>query len=421
MTARATSPVLVILAVCLTACHSTRHPTSAHPWLPLEPILFQPGSPALDKVLKQAESHRLQVLVTELIPHDRGIPAVRRYGYRVDAEYFYPASSIKLCAAVAALQTLESLATASPTHPPVPDLVDVPVEINPLFSGDARQTIDTDALATPTPQPITFRREIRKLALVSDNQAFNRLFDFVGHEALNQSMHTLGFSSVVLNHRLSDPRSIPEPQASAEVWLHPQGFPDIRIPSRRSTLTLTNRSARLQIGNGFVQGDSVVHRPMDFTSRNGISLVDLQNLLIQLVRPEIRLGGPGLKLTPSHRALLLQAMTEYPRESADPRYSSSEFPDHYGKFLLPGIRRVIPSQDPNQRIQVTGKIGRAYGFSVENACLVNPSHDKTVFVTVALYTNEDGILNDDRYEYSETADPFLEELGERIARHWLTP
>ena len=33
-----------------------------------------------------------------------------------------------------------------------------------------------------------------------------------------------------------------------------------------------------------------------------------------------------------------------------------------------------------------------------------------------LYTNRNGILNDDRYEYEEIADPFLADLGEAVAR-----
>lgn len=33
-----------------------------------------------------------------------------------------------------------------------------------------------------------------------------------------------------------------------------------------------------------------------------------------------------------------------------------------------------------------------------------------------LYTNADGVLNDDEYEYETVADPFLADLGEVVAR-----
>jgi hypothetical protein len=35
-----------------------------------------------------------------------------------------------------------------------------------------------------------------------------------------------------------------------------------------------------------------------------------------------------------------------------------------------------------------------------------------------LYTNDDGVLNDDRYEYQAVAEPFQADLGEAVAR-WL--
>jgi hypothetical protein len=113
-------------------------------------------------------------------------------------------------------------------------------------------------------------------------------------------------------------------------------------------------------------------------------------------------------------------MTSYPRESPNPRYAEKEFPDDYSKFLLPGVRRVFPETEPTRRIAITGKIGRAYGFSIENCHLTNPANGRSVFVTTALYTNQDGTLNDDQYEYSTIADPLLADLGELIARQWLS-
>lgn len=268
--------------------------------------------------------------------------------------------------------------------------------------------------------PITAGRELRKLALVSDNQAFNRLYDLVGHEPLNRALRDLGLRSVVINHRLSDPRPIPDPGASATVVLRPRRGSPITIPARTSSLVLTNAAAGTRIGTAYLRGDARVEGPMDFTGRNGISLLDLQNLLVKLARPDIDLGSPPLELSANHRALLLLAMTAYPRESKDPVYPAARYPDAYSKFLLPGVRRVFPSARPGERVEITGKVGRAYGFSVENAYLWNPANGKGVFLTAALYTNADGVLNDDEYEYEEVADPVLADLGELVARRWLS-
>lgn len=359
-----------------------------------------------------AEEHRLQILISEVVVDRRGSNSLRSWSYRADAEYFYPASAIKLCAAVAALQTIEELQRSHGTG----DLLQAPLEIAPLFPGDQAQTVDASNLDG---QRITVGHEIRKLALVSDNQAFNRLFDLVGHEAVHRSMAGLGLRATVINHRLSESRAIPHPLSSAAVTLRPPGSGAVEVPARDSVLVLTNRAQKLQVGNGFMRGERTVMEPMDFSRRNGISIWDLQHLLVKAVRPDIDLGTPPIGLTESHREFLVRALTEYPRESSNPVYPANRYPDDFSKFLLPGIRRVFPSDDPPDRVQVTGKIGQAYGFTVENSFLRNPANGRALFVTAVIYTNRDGILNDDRYEYDSVAAPFLADLGEFVARRWL--
>ncbi|MFO1486925.1 MAG: serine hydrolase [Verrucomicrobiota bacterium] len=369
----------------------------------LAPLLRQ-HSEKFGRLLADPEKFRVQILVSEVVDG-----RLRRHGYRVDAEYFYPASSIKLCGAVGALQTLAQL--KCPT-----DLLHAPMKISPLFPGDAAQSQDASNLAGGN---LTVAHELRKLALVSDNQAFNRLYDLVGHEALNRQMHDLGLKSVVINHRLSETRSIPDPQATAAITFFPADGPSVHLPARTSPLALTNTAKSLLVGNGYLQGDQLISTPMDFSRRNGISLVDLQNLLIKLVRPDIDLGTAPLKIEAAHREWLLRAMTEYPRESSNPAYAAERYPDSYSKFLLPGIRRVFPDPAPGRRIEVTGKNGQAYGFSIDNSYSVNPQNHRAVFVTAVIYANEDGILNDDKYDYATVAEPFLADLGELIARRYL--
>lgn len=372
------------------------------------------AGPGVRSVLSAPADFRAQILISEPVTNRHGIVRLKRHGYRVDAEYFYPASAIKLCGAVAVLQNIELLGRVAG----VPELIDVPLTIAPLFPGDAIQNSDPD---NPTGGRITVGYELKKLALVSDNRAFNRMFDIVGHDELNRSMRALGLDSVVINHRLSDPRSLPSPYDSAAVTFEVPGRTPIPIPARKGRPMTGAPGAGTKVGKGYVAGGKTVDEPMDFSSKNRISLSDLQDLLVKVVRPDVVLPTSPVDLTPEHRSLLVDAMTRYPRESQSPRYSESDYPDHYAKFLLPGIRRVFPSATAGERIEVTGKIGRAYGFSVENACLTDPKSGRTVFVTATVYTNSDGVLNDDRYDYETVADPFFADLGEWVARRWFLP
>ena len=374
--------------------------------------LLQARTDQFGRLLAAPETYRLQILISEVTTNAAGLPALNRWGYRVGAEYFYPASAIKLGAAVTALQTIEQLQAQAHSS----DLLQVPLTIAPLFAGDAAQTNDPSNLDGGR---ITVGHELRKMALISDNQAFNRMFDLVGHENLNRNLRALGLDSVVINHRLSDSRAVGGGRASAAVTFYPPGGEPVVVPARSSNLTLTNQARDLKVGRGYWQDGRLINEPMDFTSGNGISLMDLQSLLIKLARPDINLGTPPLILSAEHRAWLLRAMTEYPRESTNPVYSASEFPDDYCKCLLPGIRRVFPSQTPGERIEITAKIGEAYGFTIENSYVRNPKNGRAVFVTAVIYTNARGLLNSDQYEYDTVAEPFYANLGELAARRWL--
>ncbi|MBS0198625.1 MAG: serine hydrolase [Planctomycetes bacterium] len=358
------------------------------------------------KITAAAAEYRVQVLAATVERGSDGRLRLVRDGYRVDAEYFYPASAIKLCAAVAAVQTLHEVSQGGPAV-----TVSTPMRIAPLFPGDAAQERDASNLAGAT---ITVGHEVRKLFLVSDNQAFNRLYDVVGHRELNQKMHAAGLTSVVVNHRLSESRVIPDQRMTAAVSFD-TGAGVVTIPARTSDLQLTNSGRGLEVGTGFMKGDVLERRPMDFAGRNGISLRDLQDALVMVTRPDIDLGKPGFALTPEDRAFLTSAMSEYPGASANPRYDAKEYPNDYGKMFLPGLLRL----GPLERWRVSNKVGQAYGFTIENSYIEDLTTGRGLFLAAVIYTNEDGVLNDDKYEYTTVAEPFMADLAEAVVGDWM--
>ena len=67
---------------------------------------------------------------------------------------------------------------------------------------------------------------------------------------------------------------------------------------------------------------------------------------------------------------------------------------------------------------VANKLGRAYGFSVDNAYVSDADTGRAFFLAACVETNANGVVNDDAYEYEEVADPFMENLAETVAK-WL--
>jgi hypothetical protein len=395
----------------------------------------------LGPVLERSEELRLQLVLATVVEREDKPPVLERSSWRADAEYFYPASAIKLCAAVGVLESLGEV-LAGPSDPPL-DLTTLegPYTVWLLLTPGDREATPASMLEAVMDAPmsfdgcppdparhsdpsnldggaITLRHEIRKLALVSDNRAFNRLYDILGQDELNERMWAAGMRSARLRHRLSVRLTPEENRRVSQVrMLLRDDLGELARPERTSDLELDVPDVSgLDVGKAWREDDgTLVEGPVSFRDKNRMSLVDLQDLLVKVVRPDVDLGTPGFALTEAQRALLVEAMTQLPRESANPRYDPQRYPDDFVKFLLPGLRRVVPAE----RLRVTNKVGLAYGFTVENAWVEDIATGRGFFLAGTLYTNANGVLNDGVYEYDTVALPFWADLGEALARELL--
>lgn len=357
--------------------------------------------PACAAVLDRAKEHRLQVVLAEFVDPLAKQPKLVKSRLGDPQQYFYPASAIKLCGAVGALLALQDAAARDPSV-----TLDAPVVIGARFPGDKR--IDADATDVDG-GPLTFRHLLRKLVLVSDNAAHNHCVELLGQDGMNRRMWEAGFASARLWHRLSEARTRDENQQTREVRVG-----DTVFPAREAGIGLANDGwTGLDVGTAWMQGGERIDGPMSFAQKNAMALDDLQDVLVAVMRPDVVLGKRGFPdMSRAHRRFLVMALGELPRESANPKYDPAKTPDHACKFLLRGLRDVVPAD----KLRVYGKIGRAYGFSTENAYVVDARDGRAFFLAITLYTNADGVLNDDRYGYEDVADPFLDAAGRAIAR-----
>lgn len=357
--------------------------------------------PACAAVLDRMREHRLQVVLAEFVDPLSKQPKLVKSRLGDPRQYYYPASAIKLCGAVGALLALQDAAARDPSA-----TLDAPVVIGARFPGD--KPIDAD----PTDVdggPLTFRHLLRKLVLVSDNAAYNHCVELLGQDGMNRRMWEAGFASTRLWHRLSEARTPEENRQTRAVRVGEATF-----PAREAGIGLANDEWQdLDVGSAWMKGNQRVDEPMSFAQKNAIALDDLQDVLVAVMRPDVVLGKRGFPdLTRAHRRFLVKALGELPRESENPKYDPAKTPDHACKFMLRGIRDVVPAD----KLRVYDKIGRAYGFSTENAYVVDGRDGRSFFLAITLYTNDDGVLNDDRYGYEDVADPFLDAAGRAIAR-----
>ncbi|MGI4760796.1 MAG: serine hydrolase [Janthinobacterium lividum] len=373
-------------------------------------LLASADTAGLGRVLARPDFYHLQISLVRVRRDAQGLAHLARpvrYRVRPD-EYFYPASAVKLAAGVLALEKLERLQATTPGLSP-----NSPMCTDSAFAGQTRAGRDTTA-ASDRP---SLGHYLVKMLLVSDNEAYNRLYEFVGPQELNAGLHRLGLRRARLVHRLSvgdgepgwrhtNPVRFFADTAETQLLLaQPAAYWAAPMPPARV------RPASRQLGQAYLnaQGQRVA-QPLDLSQKNVFSLPDLQRLLQAVVLPETIPARQRPRLSPASLVRLCEALSQLPPQSRSPRYDALHYPGTYAKFLLGG--GGLASLPPGVRIY--NKIGQAYGFLIDNAYVVDAAQGVEFLLAAVLYVNADGVLNDDKYDYDTVGLPFLRDLGRRV-------
>ena len=247
--------------------------------------------------------------------------------------------------------------------------------------------------------------------MVSDNDAFNRLYEFLGQEYINNDLHKKGYEDVQLLHRLQISLPAEENRKTNPVkFLDNSNSTLYEQPLMNNTTQYEKRNDSL--GKGFYNGSDIINNPMDFSKKNRISLEDLHTILVSLVFPKKVPAGQRFNLTDTDREFLFQYMSQLPTESTFPPYSAdtAAYWPAYSKFLLYGSEKgILPKQ-----IRIFNKTGDAYGQMLDVAYVVDYAKKVEFFLSAVIYCNNDGIVNDDKYDYKTIGLPFMKNLGQVI-------
>lgn len=279
-----------------------------------------------DKILKNPEKYRVQILYTQIDRDAQNNPNFTSYSYRVDPkEYFYPASTVKLPAAALALEKLNELGKEGLNKY-------TSLKIDSAYAGQSAVTADSSS-ADNLP---SIGHYIKKVLLVSDNDAYNRLYEFLGQKRLNEGLHEKGFRDVRLSHRLSIFLSPDENQHTNPFTFYKDGQVVYQQPMANNANPKPSPLPQAYLAKGYYQGDRLVNEPMDFSAKNYISVEVLQGVLRSLLFPEAVPAEQRFNLSPEDYAFLYKYMSMLPRESDYPKYDAQEYPDSYVKFLMFG-------------------------------------------------------------------------------------
>ena len=357
-------------------------------------------------LLADPAQYRIQILYTQINRDKNNIPHFKEYSYRLNPnEYFYPASTVKFPLSVLALEKLNDLKITglNKASTAIYDSVTARQETiyNNPYAIDGRQTIE---------------QAIKEVLVVSDNNAANRLYEFLGQEYIHSQLANKGYPEVYIRNRLELGRTPLENRQTQSVQFYDANNKLIYTqPAQNNTSKLPYYN--VLIGNGYLNGqDSLINAPLNFSEKNRISLSDLHHIMQSVIFPDQMPKKQRFNLSNEDRNFLLQWMHTTPTESSYPTYDSSEYYPAYAKFIMLGSEKgPIPSN-----IKIFSKAGDAYGFLLDNTYIIDTDAKVEFMLSAVIYVNADGILNDNTYDYRTIGLPFMKNLGNTIYNYELS-
>lgn len=357
--------------------------------------------PELKKIILAKKKYRPQIIYTQINRDANNRPSFKNHSYLLDStHYFYCASLVKLPCSVFALEKLNALNIKGLTRR-TPMLTD--------SANICQRNTWTDSTAQ-NGYP-SLEHHIKKMLLVSDNNSFGRVFEFVGPEQINARMAQLGHPTARIVHRLEmgcvgrgnryfNPIRFVDSAGAALIYSQPADSlkQEFSTPFEKMVIgrNIYNRKKRL------------ISESKDFTKSNYLSLQMIHNFLRDLVFNNFRPPEKQFNITTNDWQFLMKHMGMLPRESEWPKYDTKLYYDSFKKYFIYGSSVKAIEVDS---LRIFNIVGRAYGFETDCAYIVDLRTGIEFILSAVIYTNRRNSFGSGKYEYDTVGLPFLKELS----------
>ena len=327
-------------------------------------------------VMQNLEAHDIQIIYTEIQKENGKVSFLDHHFQEDENHYFYPASTVKLPVAVLALEFLDNHLIVNPTTP---------------------YLTERDTLVH------TIAADLRQIFAVSDNAAYNRLYDLLGRDYINEKLNKKGLNARIA-HRLETDNPADANRAGLQFIVISD---TITLSAGKDAPVEKLKLANIEKGKGYLRDSLLINEPMDFSEKNYFPIATQHELMKRIFFPNEFKEEETFALSEESRALLLKEMHIVPRLNG---YQEWEVWDSFGKFLMFGDSKGrLPGS-----FKYYNKAGYAYGTLTDTAYIVDSQNNIEFMLTATILVNENEIYNDNLYEYGAIGIPFLGQLGREI-------
>jgi hypothetical protein len=371
---------------------------------PFNAILSNIQDSVAKKVLANPKTYRYQLVYTKIDRDQNGVPHFTNYTLHADPEnYFNPASMVKMPLAFLALEKLYEL-----NQPGVNKFTTM------QFDSNYQRQVAMYADSSAQNKKPSIAHFIKRAFLISENDPYNRLYQFMGQGPTNQKLIAKGYTSTKITRQFMGYTEDQNRHTNGIRFVDEKGVPILKLDPQYNKDSF-QFGAPILIGNAHWNSkDEVVNAPFDFTRHNNISLVDMQKMLQSVIFPASVPKQNRFNMTEADRLFLLQYLSQYPSETDYPKYDSAHFYDSYVKFFFQDSTHTMP-----KHIRVFNKVGWAYGFLTDVSYVLDTINNIDYMLSATVYVNSDGVVNDSKYDEEAVGFPFLNQIGKAFYQYEL--
>ena len=363
---------------------------------PIQRILQSIQDSNAKSVLANPSIFRYQIIYTQINRDKNGVPHFTNYELNANPDQYYnPASMIKMPLAFLSLEKLHELKKPGINKS----------TIIQFDSNYQRQVAMYNDASAPNEQP-TLAHFIKRAFLISENDPYNRMYQWMGQAEINQKLHLKGYNSVRITRQFMGYTEDQNKHTNGIRFMDKKGN-NLFTQAPKYNTDSFHFGLPVLIGNAHWNSkDEVVNAPFDFTRHNNISLEDLRKILQAIVFPKSVPSQNRFNVSAEDRLFLLQYLSQYPSETNYPKYDTSIFYDSYVKFFFQDSTHAMP-----KHIRVFNKVGWAYGFLTDVSYVLDTKNNIDYMLSATVYVNSDGVVNDSKYDEATVGFPFLKQIG----------
>jgi hypothetical protein len=154
---------------------------------------------------------------------------------------------------------------------------------------------------------------IKRMLLVSDNLAYNRLYEFLGQKPLNDRLQQLGYPGSRIVRRFAPCDTAANRHTNPIAFHTLAGDTLYNQPAQTNTHTPAPPLGPVFAGHAYQVGRRLIRQPYEFTTANNLPLPDITAFLQTALFPESLPAAQRPTLTPPDYAFLRLAAPYEPR------------------------------------------------------------------------------------------------------------